>query len=146
MKIICEPSKEIPVVAECDVAVVGGGPGGIMAALAAARTGAKTLLVERYGCLGGLATGGLVLQMDGMVDGKRERQVGGLGWEIIGRLRSMGGVAEESPLRIHVDSELLKVLADRLCMESGVELRLRQGRGHEHLWPAPRKPARTSGR
>ena len=52
MKTICEPAKELPVAAESDVVVVGGGPGGIMSALAAARTGAKTLLIERYGFSG----------------------------------------------------------------------------------------------
>ncbi|MBC8232191.1 FAD-dependent oxidoreductase [bacterium] len=59
MRTIYEPAKELPVVAEADVVVAGGGPGGIMAALAAARTGAKTLLIEHYGFLGGMATAGL---------------------------------------------------------------------------------------
>ena len=60
MKTILEPRKEIPIVGEADVVVAGGGPGGILAALAAARTGARTLLIERYGFLGGMATAGLM--------------------------------------------------------------------------------------
>lgn len=57
---ITESTREIPVVASMDVLVIGGGPAGITAAAAAARTGADTMLVERYGGLGGLATGGIV--------------------------------------------------------------------------------------
>jgi len=56
MKTIPEPPKEIPVLYEADVIVVGGGPAGIGAALAAARNGAKTILIDRFGCLGGLQT------------------------------------------------------------------------------------------
>ncbi len=52
MQMFKEPAREIPIVRDTDVVVVGGGPGGIMAALAAARTGAKTLLIERYGFVG----------------------------------------------------------------------------------------------
>ena len=59
-KTVTEPSREIPVLREADVVVVGGGPGGCAAAVTAARNGAKTILVERYGHLGGMATGGLV--------------------------------------------------------------------------------------
>ena len=51
---IFEPEAQIPVLAECDVLVVGGGPAGIAAAVGAARTGVKTIVVERYGCLGGI--------------------------------------------------------------------------------------------
>ena len=65
MKTIQEPAQDLPVVAENEVVVVGGGPGGIMAALAAARTGADTLLVERYGFLGGMATAGLMTSFNG---------------------------------------------------------------------------------
>ena len=61
MRTIREPSREIPVVDQVDVLVAGGGPAGIAAAAAAARVGARTVLVERYGYLGGLATAGLVL-------------------------------------------------------------------------------------
>ena len=53
--------KEIPVIAETDVLVVGGGPGGFSAGVMAARRGAKTLVVERYGCLGGMAVFGEVI-------------------------------------------------------------------------------------
>jgi NADPH-dependent 2,4-dienoyl-CoA reductase/sulfur reductase-like enzyme len=66
---IQEPSREIHVAQEADVVVVGGGPAGIAAAIAAARNGAETVLVERYGHLGGLATGGLVILIMPMSDG-----------------------------------------------------------------------------
>ena len=54
---IVEPAREIPIVGRSEVLVVGGGPAGIGAALAAARTGARTTLVEGYGFLGGMWTG-----------------------------------------------------------------------------------------
>ena len=60
MKYITEPQREIPVSDECDVLVCGGGIAGIAAALAAARNGAKVILLERQFMLGGLATLGLV--------------------------------------------------------------------------------------
>ena len=60
MRTIVEKAREIPVVYDVDVVVAGGGPAGVSAAIAAARGGAETLLVERYGHLGGMATGGLV--------------------------------------------------------------------------------------
>ena len=56
MKTICEAPRITPVIAETEVLIVGGGPAGIGAALASARQGAKTLLIERYGCLGGMIT------------------------------------------------------------------------------------------
>ena len=58
-----QPAREIPVVAEADVVVLGGGPAGVAAAVNAARTGVKVILLERYTFLGGLWTGGLVLPM-----------------------------------------------------------------------------------
>jgi ribulose 1,5-bisphosphate synthetase/thiazole synthase len=56
LKQIEEPSRSIPVMAEIDVLVVSGGPGGLSAALAAAREGVDTMLLERYGCFGGVIT------------------------------------------------------------------------------------------
>ena len=55
-KMISEPARQIEVLLECDVLVVGGGPAGIAAAAGAAKAGANTILVERYGCLGGNIT------------------------------------------------------------------------------------------
>lgn len=55
---IDEPARKTRVCRDADVVVVGGGPGGIASAIAAARSGAKTVLIERYGHLGGMATGG----------------------------------------------------------------------------------------
>jgi hypothetical protein len=123
MRTIHEPSRELPVVAEVDLVVVGGGPAGVAAAIAAARAGARTMLVERYGCLGGLATGGLVLYMDGLFDATGRRCVAGVFWETIERLEEMGGVAREDVRRLHADSELLKLVLDDMCDEAGVILR-----------------------
>jgi glycine/D-amino acid oxidase-like deaminating enzyme len=90
MKTIHEPAREVPVVAEADVVVVGGGPAGIAAAVAAARNGAQALIVERYGYLGGLAAGGMVLLLDDMCD-RAGRTVGGIGHEIVERMVAAGG-------------------------------------------------------
>ncbi len=54
------PAQTLPVVAEAEVVALGGGPAGLAAAVAAARNGAGTVIVERFGCLGGMATAGLV--------------------------------------------------------------------------------------
>lgn len=86
-----EPGGTVPVVRECDVLVVGGGPAGQAAAVAAARAGAEVALVERYGYLGGLASGGMVLVLDDMCT-EQEVSVGGLALEIIDRLRVLGAV------------------------------------------------------
>lgn len=129
MKTVYEAARHIPVVREVDVLVVGGGPAGFTAAAAAARHGARTVLLERYGYLGGLASGGLVLYMDALADKSGQRVIGGLPWKVLERCRRMGGTAEDGPLAIHVDSEILKVAADQVCMEAGVELRL-------HSWAA----------
>jgi hypothetical protein len=78
-----EPARDIPVYSRCDVLVVGGGPAGTAAAIAAARMGADVVLVERYGHLGGLATGGLVCWIDRMTDWHGNLVVGGVGKEFM---------------------------------------------------------------
>jgi hypothetical protein len=87
---IQEPAREIQVFKEADVVVVGGGSAGVTAAVAAARNGARTILLERYGHLGGLATGGLVIVIMPMSDGTAEQQIVGLCQEYIDRLDAMG--------------------------------------------------------
>jgi hypothetical protein len=85
-KTITEPARETRVCREADVVVVGGGPGGIGAAVSAARQGAETVLIERYGHLGGMATGGLVTIIPNMSDISGVQHIAGLSQEIIDRL------------------------------------------------------------
>jgi FAD dependent oxidoreductase len=89
MRTVYEPGRQTPVVAETDVLVVGGGPAGQAAAVAAGRAGAEVTLLERYGYLGGLASGGMVLVLDDMCT-EREVSVGGQALEIIDRMRRIG--------------------------------------------------------
>ena len=87
---ITEPAREIEICREADVVVVGGGPGGIGSALAAARSGADTVLVERYGHLGGMATGGLVTIIPNLSDISGEQQITGICQELVNRLDAKG--------------------------------------------------------
>jgi hypothetical protein len=80
-----EPARDVPVYGACEVLVVGGGPAGFAAALAAAREGAEVVLAERYGHLGGLATGGLVFWIDRMTDWHGNLVVAGAGQELMAR-------------------------------------------------------------
>jgi hypothetical protein len=81
-----EPARAIPIYRQTDVLVVGGGPAGCAAATAAARCGAEVVLVERFGHLGGLATGGLVIWIDRMTDWDGRPVIAGFASEIIDRL------------------------------------------------------------
>ena len=87
--LIQEPAGQVPVVSRADVVVVGGGPAGFSAAVSAARAGASVTLVERYPYLGGLASGGMVLVLDDMVNGA-EVTVRGICDEMIGRMAKHG--------------------------------------------------------
>jgi hypothetical protein len=81
-----EPAREVPVYRNCDVLVVGGGPSGTAAAVAAARVGADVVLLERYNHLGGLSTGGLVIWIDRMTDWSGKHVIRGFAEEIMDRL------------------------------------------------------------
>ncbi len=86
-----EPARDVKVVAQADVVVVGGGPAGMAAAFAAARNGASTVLLERYNHLGGLASGGMVLVLDDMWDAHlHEISVRGICMDLIERLAALG--------------------------------------------------------
>ena len=90
LRVVREPARETPVRAETDVLVVGGGAAGVAAAVAAARNGADVMLVERYGYLGGLATGGMIILLLTMDDGRGRPVVGGLCQEVTERLSARG--------------------------------------------------------
>ncbi len=87
-KSIYEPGREIKVLKEADVVVVGGGPGGFASAISAARSGAKTVLLERYGHLGGMASGGLVNIFPNLSDISGKQRIFGLNQEIIERMKA----------------------------------------------------------
>lgn len=91
-----EPAREIPVHTECDVLVVGGGPAGTAAAVAAARLGADVVLLERYNHLGGLSTGGLVIWIDRMTDWSGNHVIRGFAEEVLSRL-PRGALAGPEP-------------------------------------------------
>ena len=91
-KTIREPARDVKVFHEADVIVVGGGPGGHSAAVAAARSGAKTILIERYGHLGGMASGGLVILVLHQSDGYSKKPIiAGLPLEWMARLSKIPG-------------------------------------------------------
>ena len=83
---ITEDAREIDVYHKCDVVVIGGGPAGCAAAWAAAKAGADVTLVERYNCLGGLSTGGLVMWIDRMTDWQGNHVIQGFAREFIDRM------------------------------------------------------------
>ncbi|MDR0861613.1 MAG: FAD-dependent oxidoreductase [Oscillospiraceae bacterium] len=89
-KTVAEAKREVEVIRETDVIVVGGGPGGIAAAVSAARGGARTILIERYGHLGGMATGGLVNIIPNLGSIYGEHLIGGFCQEVIERLAARG--------------------------------------------------------
>jgi hypothetical protein len=149
-----EAARETPVFAETDVLVVGGGPAGTAAAVAAGRIGADVMLVERYNHLGGLSTGGLVIWIDRMSDWSGKQVIAGIARDIMDRLpkdaiqgpsRSDWGSADaataaywaQRTAAFHgivtwsptVDPEALKTLSMELTLEQKVRLTF-------HAWAA----------
>lgn len=114
--------KSVPIVGEYDVVVCGGGPAGFIAAISAARQGARTALIERYGFLGGMATIGYVNPIS-VFTYNQSQVVGGVAWEFCERLQEIGGAHIEKPLgNVAFEQEHYKLLAQRMCLEAGVEL------------------------
>lgn len=119
MNSITEPQKQIPVAAEVDVLVVGAGPAGFSAAVCAAREGAKTMLIEQTGDVGGVATTGLMSHWTGNTQG-------GFYEEILDRSAEAGGdwdTAEfNGGLRQVINPERLKTIMLQMLDEAGVKL------------------------
>src|SRR5690242_4945169 len=137
-----EPARQLPVTRDVDVLVVGGGPAGLSAAIAAAREGAQTLLVERFGYLGGTATVSLMACINGFrnqspVDPERgaPQVVRGIAEELVLELKKVGGLGRspypqkayatepgEMEYSYAIDTEKFKHTVLRLAVEAKVEL------------------------
>ena len=152
--VLDKPARTVPILRDCDVLVVGGGPSGTAAAIAAGRLGADVVLLERSNHLGGLSTGGLVIWIDRMTDWSGETVIRGIARDLIERLpkdavagppreawgsrdeasaaywrertAAFHGVVTFSPT---VDPEHLKFASQEMVLESGVHLLL-------HSWVA----------
>jgi flavin-dependent dehydrogenase len=125
--IYVEPERAIPVIADVDVLVVGGGPAGVGAAVGAARTGASVFLVEEMGALGGMWTQGLVITLAGYnswLRPRRVRVVDGVGGDWLRRTTSIGGAVDHDGWVLSTDPEKMKLVADQMLEESGVDFLL----------------------
>ena len=117
---ITEPARELEVTHRTDVLVVGSGPSGLAAALAASRAGAEVTLLERFGCFGGNLT---VVGVEGLAWYRHEQTVeaDGIGREFEETAKEMGAAVPESQSLSHeIDAEAFKVVADQLVEKAGV--------------------------
>lgn len=134
-----EEHLSTPIAGHYDVIVVGGGASGTVAAIAAARQGAKTLVIERGGCLGGAATANLVAQWVAFFHGET-RVIGGIPFELAERVQLAGGSdgfhryvmgeAAGTPFGLRVlpfNPETLKVVLDDAVKQSGAEVLFHAG-------------------
>ena len=127
---ITEPAREVPVYGEYDVAVLGGGPAGIAAAVAASRAGRRTLLIERYGFLGGMGTAAGVTNFCGLhanVHGEMRRLVQGIASDLLDRIDRLGGLNAPHLILGKIlaqayDTAAYKIAADDLLAHHKVDL------------------------
>lgn len=109
---------------DCDVLVCGGGTAGLGAAVAAARNGAKTILLERHGFCGGICVSAMVHTFDGARNSRNHSQfvVGGIPREVIDRLGRNNGLSldDNPPETLNFDPEAMKLVSDRMLFEAGV--------------------------
>ena len=123
MGTITEPARQVPVVADCDVCVVGGSATGVFAAVAAARLGAKVAIIESNGFFGGVATASLVNLWHSTEDMQNQQQIiAGLTTEVFERLDRRGGLTVVKGKRTHyaLNTEELKIELDVLITEAEV--------------------------
>lgn len=128
---VLEPARHLPVRGEYDVVVVGGGPAGLAAAASAARRGARTLLVEAYGFLGGMGTAGGVTNFAGLYgrhQGEMQQLVRGVVDELLARIDALGGLnvpqdGMQGRIRVRsYDTSAYKCAADQWMLAAGVNL------------------------
>lgn len=119
-----ERERNTPITHEVDVVVAGGGPAGVAAAVGAARTGAKVMLIETNGFLGGMWTAGMVLTLAGFNSWLRPypRCVRGVGGEWLERATALGGAEDNTGFVLNSDPSTMKLVADQLVLESGCDL------------------------